>query len=81
MLFGILRGLLMLLPASSAADGEANGSARVMRAPKSTKARKARGEAVTAQDVEVEFLRIIQLHVSDEWKEHVEKYVEAARRA
>lgn len=81
MLFGILRGLLMLLPAGSAADGEADGLARAARAPKPVKARRARVEAVTAQDVEIEFLRVIQLHVSDDWKEHVERYVEAARKA
>lgn len=81
MLFGILRGLLMLLPPGpppeEGAEGPAPAAARAVKAAKA----KPHGEAVTAQHVEVEFLRIIQLHVSDEWKEHVEKYVEAARRA
>jgi AcrR family transcriptional regulator len=81
MLFGILRGLLMLLPAGSTADGGADGTVRAPRAAKSTKAKKPQGAAVTEEQVEVEFLRIIKLHVSDDWKEHVEKYIEAARRA
>lgn len=79
MLFGILRGLLMLLPVSPTSDGTED-PARSTRAAKATKGRP-QGEAVTAQHVEVEFLRVIQLHVSEDWKEHVEKYIEAARRA
>lgn len=79
-LFGILRGLLMLLPTDPTPDTGAAGASRAARAGKAAKG-KPQSEPVTAQHVEIEFLRIIQLHVSDDWKGHVEKYVEAARRA
>ncbi len=79
-LFGILRGLLMLLPADSTPGEGTTRPARATRAGKAA-AGKPQSEAMTAQHIEVEFLRIIQLHVSDDWKEHIGKYVQAARSA
>jgi hypothetical protein len=73
-LFGILRGLLMLLPSELSSDAKTHA-----RGVKLAKA-KPQDEPITAQLIEVEFLRIIQLHVSDEWKGHIDKYIAAAAR-
>ncbi len=74
-LFGILRGLLMLLPNESGSD-EKTPSTRAGKAAKGTPPH----EPITAELIEGEFLRIIQIHVGDDWKGHIDKYIEAAAR-
>lgn len=78
MLFGMLRGLLTLLPTDSPSGATTADSNHATRAGKAGKG-KQRSEPITAQHIEVEFMRIIQLHVSDAYKGHVNKYIEAAR--
>lgn len=79
MLFGILRGLLTLLPVNTPTGA---GAADVTPATRATGGGrgKRQSEPITAKDVEIELLRIIQLHVSEAWKGHVDKYIEASGR-
>jgi hypothetical protein len=79
-LFGILRGLLTLLPAGSTSGGGTPELIQSTRVEKYGKGKR-QAEPVTAQHIEVEFLRIIRLHVSDSYKGHVDKYIEVASKA
>lgn len=76
MLFGILRGFLTLLPTGEQESTDGSGRMR-----KTSNKKSAGGimqkDSLTAKDVELEFLRIFQLHVRSESKKLVADHIEA----
>ena len=77
MLFGILRGFLTLLPVEGR-DAPAVPSPKARNSRRPTKGGgPSKSEALTAKDMELEFLRIFQLHVGGEAKQMVGQHIDA----
>ena len=76
MLFGVLRGFLTLLPTGEQGPAK-KSSARPRTVRDSKRVAEIQQEPLTAKDIELEFLRIFQLHVSGESKKLVGEHIEA----
>jgi hypothetical protein len=81
MLFGILRGFLTLLPTEEQPPApKAPSRVRATRGKKPA-ALKTQSETLTVKDIELEFLKLFQIHVNENWKALVSENIAAVRNA